>query len=100
MIVGLGVDFWVSLCWVGVLFLAFCFLSGCLESVVAVLPVLLLCPAGVHRECLLVLEAGMQRQVRRDDGLWDAQMWGGCSWCSVAALGMRLRNWVLGNRES
>lgn len=40
-----------------------------------------------------------------DDHLWDPQeMWaegkGGCNWCSVAALGTRLMDQVLGNRET
>ena len=33
MILGLGADFWLCLCTVGVLLLAFCFLSGFLKGV-------------------------------------------------------------------
>ena len=59
MIRGLGADFWVCLCWVGVLFLSFCFRSGFSECVVCVLPLLLACLVGVLKgECFLVLEAG------------------------------------------
>jgi hypothetical protein len=35
MIINLGDDVWICLCWVGGLFLVFCFLSGFSESVVA-----------------------------------------------------------------
>jgi hypothetical protein len=35
-IIGLGADFWICLCWVGVLFFSFCFLSAFSECVMAV----------------------------------------------------------------
>ena len=40
MIIGLGDDFQVCLCWVVIWFLGFCFLSGFSECVGCVLPVL------------------------------------------------------------
>jgi hypothetical protein len=35
-IIILGGDIWSCLCWVGVLFIGLCFLSGCEKSMVAV----------------------------------------------------------------
>ena len=59
MIIGLSAGFWICISWVGLLFLGFCFLSVSSESVMAILPVLLVCSGGMFRESLLVLEAGV-----------------------------------------
>lgn len=32
--IGLGTNFWICLCWVGIFFLAFCFFSGLLAAMV------------------------------------------------------------------
>lgn len=52
MIIGLGANFLVCLCWVSVLFIGFCFLSGFSESLMAVCclfywPAQLMCSQGM-----------------------------------------------------
>lgn len=98
MIMALGADFWICLSLVGVQFLGFCFLPG-------FWPVWRLCIAHfpdmlswcVHRECLLLLEAGTMgwvggRKVEVEDGVREEmkttedlllQSWG-CNWGGLA----------------
>lgn len=55
----LGDDFLLCSGWVGVFFFGFYFLSGFLESVIAMsCPFSALFSGSVHRECLLMVEAG------------------------------------------
>lgn len=63
LLVSLGweADFWVCLCWAGVLFLGFCLISGFSGSMLAVCCLFfagLLSWCG-HRERLLLLQAGI-----------------------------------------
>lgn len=46
-IVGRATDFWFGLCWVGILFLGLCFLSGFSECVGSLLSVILASLAGM-----------------------------------------------------
>lgn len=57
MIFSLGADFWISLCWGHMLVLGFCFFSGFPESGMSVCG---LYSCGVHREYLLLSEAGIE----------------------------------------
>ena len=57
MIVGLGADFWICLCWVGILFLGFCFLSRFLKSLMVFAYFLGL--LTIDKKCLIVLEGGI-----------------------------------------
>ena len=63
MIIDLGGDFWVCLCWVGVLFFGFCFFFGFSECVGVVFLVLLACSTGVFMRMLAGV-GGKQRSGR------------------------------------
>lgn len=60
MIISLGADFWISLCWLHMLVLGFCFFSGFPESGMSVCG---LHSGGVHREYLLLSEAGIEDEL-------------------------------------
>lgn len=66
MVVGLGADFWIGLCCVGVLFFGFCVLSGFSESVMR-----MCCDVVVF----LVRSAGMFKgRVPKGVGNWHTGM--------------------------
>lgn len=67
MIIGLGTDFLVYICWLGVLFLDLCFFSGILGTVMSVCCLL-------NWPTQLVCSQGMPADV----GVWDAAKNQGC----------------------
>lgn len=73
MIIGLGSDFWVCLCWVGVLFFGFCFFLWIFrECIGGMLLVLVACSTGVFMRTLAGV-GGKGRSGR--EGLVFRQEW-------------------------